>query len=646
MQEGKVMPIVSVQNLTVEFAGLALFRGVNFEVNYGERVGLIGANGTGKTTLFKLLTGEYEPTDGGVFISHGTKTGYLEQHACAGSSLCVLDEALTVFRPLMDAEAKLEEIAAMIDSGKGNSTELIERQHKLNEKFQNDGGLTFRSRTRSALLGLGFAEGDLELPCKNLSGGQRSKLAMCKLLLSNADLLLLDEPTNHLDISGTEWLEAYVQNYKGTVIVISHDRYFLDKICTKTVELTNKTAYTASGNYSAYLESKKKRIEVEKQHYENQLEEIKKLEELVQRAEQASASNHSLKALGIERKRRLEKKREELIVPEQTALSMRMSFTTGRETGNDVLNITGLSKAFGEKILFEGLGLRVFKKDRVFILGPNGCGKTTLLRILSKQMSADKGTFAFGANVKIGYFDQSLENLTGGKSVLDEIWDEHSTFPETKVRSYLALFLFRGEDVFKNVDMLSGGEKAKLCLLKLMLSGANVLLLDEPTNHLDIPSREVLEDAIAEFDGTVIAVSHDRYFINKLATKICRMKKDGLEKTEGGYDDYIAALNAETEASKTAVKVEPKINYYKLRKERQSEINRLRGKIQRAEEAIDSLDGEVAEINEMLSNPELSADYQRVTELTQKLGELSEKQEELMRDWEEWSEHLAELTEE
>lgn len=638
------MSIISAQNLMMEFADKVLFSGVNFDVYPGEHVGLIGANGTGKTTLFKLITGELEPADGGLFISRDTKIGYLEQHACAGSRLCVLDEAMTVFRHLMEAEAELEKIAQAIDSGTGDRQALIERQQELTESFHDGGGLTFRSRTRSALIGLGFSEHDLYLPCDKLSGGQRSKLAMCKLLLSGADLLLLDEPTNHLDISGTEWLEGFLQGCRGTIIVISHDRYFLDKICNKTVEITNKTAYCTKGNYTDYQKIRKERLETERRHYKNQLEEIEQLTQFVQRARQASATNHVLKSMGLEREKWLEKKKAELTVPEQDVSEMRICFDPVCETGNDVLTVEGLSKAFGEKALFSDVGMNVYKSDRVFILGPNGCGKTTLLRILTKQLAADKGKITFGANVKIGYFDQSLENLKGGKTVLDEIWDEHRLFDETKVRSCLALFLFRGEDVFKSVDTLSGGEKAKLCLLKLMLSGANVLLLDEPTNHLDIPSREVLEKAIADFEGTVIAVSHDRYFINKLATKICMMTTEGLKKTDGGYDAYIAALNAQTVTEKASAKAEPKVNEYKLRKERESEINRLRGKIKRGEAEIDRLDSEISEKNELLSTPEISSDYQKVLEVTEEINRLTQKQEELMQSWEEWNEKLQEIS--
>ncbi len=638
------MAIVSAQNLTMDFAGKVLFSGINFDVNPGEHAGLIGANGTGKTTLFKLITGELEPTDGGIFTSRGAKIGYLEQHACAGSRLCVLDEAMTVFRPLMEAEAELEEIAAKIDSGSGDRSALIERQQELNESFQNNGGLTFRSRTRSALIGLGFEERDLYLPCEKLSGGQRSKLSMCKLLLSNADLLLLDEPTNHLDINATEWLEAFLLGFKGSIIVISHDRYFLDKVTGKTLELSHGKMYSAPGGYTRYMEIREERLESERRKYENDIAEIKRLEAMIQKQIEFGQERNYITIAS--KQKSIDRIKEQLVVPDGKLAGVRIKFEPVAETGNEVLNINGLSKYFGTKTLFENAELHVRKGDRVFILGPNGCGKTTLLRILTKQISADYGSFSFGANVKTGYFDQSLENLTGGKTVLDEIWDEHRSFHETKVRSYLALFLFRGDDVYKNVDTLSGGEKAKLCLLKLMLSGANVLLLDEPTNHLDIPSREALEDALAEFEGTVIAVSHDRYFINKLATRICRMAKSGLVKTDGGYDDYIAALASEAEAAKAPAKAEPKVNDYKLRKERESEINRLRGKIKRGEAAIDELDTEITQINESLSTPEVSADFQRVLELTEKINALSAKQEELMQSWEEWNERLSELTEE
>ena len=635
------MAVVSIQNLKVDFGGKVLFENVSFDVNQGDFVGLIGANGTGKTTLFKVIRGEIEPTEGGAFISKTTKVGYLEQHACQGSVRTVYDEALSIFEPLMEIERELEEIAVSIDAHIGNTDELIERQHKLHELFQEKEGLTYKSRTRSALLGLGFSENDFNLTCDKLSGGQRSKLSMCKLLLSGSEVLLLDEPTNHLDISGTEWLEDFLSTFRGTVIVISHDRYFLDRVTNKTVELSHGKCHYSKGNYSTYLKLKEERLESERRQYENQIEEIKRIEGIIEQQRSFARERNFITA---ESKRKmLEKKKAELVIPDPPLSKMRMKFTPVCETGNDVLTVKGLSKSFGEKCLFSDADMQVFKNERVFMLGTNGCGKTTLLRILTRQQSADDGSFTFGANVKTGYFDQSLETLHDEKTVIDEIWDEHRTFTEKTVRSYLALFLFRGDDVFKNVGTLSGGEKAKLCLLKLMLSGSNVLLLDEPTNHLDIPSREVLEAALSDFDGTIICISHDRYFINKLSTKIYRMMPNGFDKFDGDYDDYADAVLAQSKEKPK--KAEVKVNLYKLRKERDSEMNKLKGRIKRLEEEIDRLDEEISDLNEILSSPETAANYEKIIEYTNKLDEATENQLVLMDEWEECNSRFNELSE-
>ncbi len=635
------MAIVSIQNLKVDFGGKVLFENVSFDVNQGDFVGLIGANGTGKTTLFKVIRGEIEPTEGGAFVSKTTKIGYLEQHACHGSVRTVYDEALSIFEPLMEIERELEEIAVSIDAHIGNTDELIEKQNRLHEQFQEQDGLTYKSRTRAALLGLGFTENDFTLTCDKLSGGQRSKLSMCKLLLSGSEVLLLDEPTNHLDIAGTEWLEEFLSSFRGTVIVISHDRYFLDKVTNKTVELSHGRCHYSKGNYSTYLKLREERLESERRQYENQLEEIKRIEGIIEQQRSFARERNFITA---ESKRKmLEKKKAELVVPDPPLSKMRMKFTPVCETGNDVLTVTGLAKSFGEKCLFSDADMQVFKNERVFMLGANGCGKTTLLRILTRQQSADAGNYVFGANVKTGYFDQSLETLHDEKTVIDEIWDEHRLFTETKVRSYLALFLFRGDDVFKNVGTLSGGEKAKLCLLKLMLSGSNVLLLDEPTNHLDIPSREVLEAALSDFDGTIICISHDRYFINKLSTKIYRMTQNGFDKFDGDYNDYADAVLAQSKEKPK--KAEIKVNLYKLRKERDSEMNKLRGKIKRLEADIDRLDGEISEYNAILSSPETAANYEKIIEYTNKLDEATENQLVLMDEWEEANSRYNELSE-
>ncbi len=635
------MIIAGIQKIKMDFGGEVLFDDISFDVGERDSVGLIGANGTGKTTLFKIITGSLEPTGGSVFISKNLKVGYLEQHACLGSRRSVYDEALISFSDLLETESELEKISLLLESDPEDRDELILKQAALQEKFEKNGGLTYKSRTASALNGLGFTDNDFSVTCDKLSGGQRSKLSMCKLLLSGSDLILLDEPTNHLDISGTEWLEDYLLNYKGSSIIISHDRYFLDKICNKTVEISNKKSYFTNGNYSVHAAQREERLEIERRHYENQLAEIKRIEGIIEQQRSFARERNFITA---ESKRKmLEKKKAELMVPEKALKKMRIKFTPECETGNDVLFIDSLSKSFGDKTLFINGSMNVYKDDRVFVIGANGCGKTTLLKILTRKIYADSGSFFFGSNVKIGYFDQSLENLHSGKTVLDEIWDEHRSMTETKIRNYLSLFLFTGDDVYKETDSLSGGEKAKLCLLKLMLSGANVLLLDEPTNHLDISSREVLETALDGFEGTIIAVSHDRYFINKLATKIIRITPSGFERFDGDYDAYCRAVLSESAAPKAAPK--PKVNLYKLRKERESEINRLKGKIKREESEIDALEADIKEINSVLSSPETASDYEKVMSLTEKIGELTDRQISVMEEWEKDNKKLIELTE-
>ena len=633
------MTIASIQSLKMEFGDKLLFDNITFGVNEGDFIGLIGANGCGKTTLFKLLTGEYEPTGGGVFLSKNLRVGYLEQHACQNSERNVYDEILTVFAPLISQEEEIKRISQFLEQNPDDSAELITRLNDLTEAFQNNGGLTYLSRAGACLMGLGFSENDFTLPVKALSGGQRSKLSMGKLLLSRPDLLLLDEPTNHLDIAGTEWLEDFLLSFKGSAIIISHDRYFLDKVTNKTLEISNRGCHCNKGNYSVYQKIKEERLESERRHYQSQLEEIKRIEGIIEQQRSFARERNFITA---ESKRKmLEKKRAELIEPEMPVSEMKLSFTIESESGNDVLFIKNLKKSFPGNLLFENGELEVYKKDRAFIIGKNGCGKTTLLKILNKQIFADSGSFTFGSNVKIGYFDQNLSSLRGNKTVLDEIWDEHRLFTETQVRKYLSFFLFKGDDVFKNVNALSGGEKAKLCLLKLMLSGANVLLLDEPTNHLDITSREILENALLGFEGTIIAVSHDRYFINKLATKIFTVKESGFEFFEGNYDDYcLAALSTENKKSE---KKSEKVNDYKLKKERESRINKLRGKIKRDEERIDQIENEISSLNNELSKPDTAASYERVLTLTEKIEELTNEQAKLMEEWEREENELNEL---
>lgn len=636
------MAVLSVQNLDMEFGSRSLFSGVSFEINERDKVGFIGSNATGKTTLFKLITGEIEPAAGGIFCGKNVKVGYLEQHACSGSQKTVYDEMESIFAPLMAKEKRLEELADLIEAGAGNIDALIAEQNRLHTEFENEGGLTYKSRTRSALTGLGFSLSDFSLPCSLLSGGQRSKLALGKLLLSSPDLILLDEPTNHIDLTSLEWLENFLNDYKGSAVIISHDRYFLDKVTNKTMLLENGRIEMFNGGYSRFLEQKTERDEIERRHYEKQMDEVHRLEGII---EQQRRWRHFITA--DSKQKMLDKKLAEINSPERSAKTLGFSFGDVEQTGNEVLNIKGLAKSFGDKSLFKGVEFGIRKGDRAFLLGPNGCGKTTLLKILTHSERADEGSFFFGAGVKVGYFDQTLSSLNNASTVIDEIWELHRDFTEARVRTLLGQFLFCGDDVFKKVETLSGGEKARLSLLKLMLSGANVLLLDEPTNHLDIPSREALEAALLDFGGTMLVVSHDRYFINKLSTRVLSIGMNGAESFDGGYDDYVLSLESAKSAKPKAVKSVGKGGEdYKRRKERESELRRTITAIKRCEERINELDGLIADTNDELSSPETSADYAKVLELTEKLESLNNEQTEQMLLWEELENTKSKLEEE
>lgn len=636
------MAVLSVQNLDMEFGERTLFSGVSFEVGERDKIGFIGSNATGKTTLFKLITGELEPTLGGVYPGKNIKIGYLEQHACAGSQKTVYDEMESVFEPLMKKEKRLEELADLIEAGHGDINALIAEQNRLHTEFEDGGGLTYKSRTRSALTGLGFSESDFSLPCSLLSGGQRSKLALGKLLLSAPDLLLLDEPTNHIDLTSLEWLENFINDYRGSAVIISHDRYFLDKVTTKTMLLENGRIEMFNGGYSRFLEQKTERDEIERRHYERQMDEVHRLEGII---EQQRRWRHFITA--DSKQKMLDKKLAEIDAPDRSARTLGFSFGEVEPTGNEVLNVRGLSKSFGSKHLFSGVEFQIRRSDRAFLLGPNGCGKTTLLKILIGKEKADSGSYLFGAGVQVGYFDQTLSSLNNNNTVLDEIWNLHRDFTEAHVRTLLGQFLFCADDVFKKIETLSGGEKARLSLLKLMLSGANVLLLDEPTNHLDIPSREALELALLDFGGTMLVVSHDRYFINKLSTRVLSIGTNGAESFEGGYDDYAAKIAEQGAEKPKATKTMGKGGEdYKRRKERESELRRTITAIKKCEERINELDGLIAKTNEEMSTPEAAADYARVMELTETLGKLNDEQTELMMQWEELENRKAQLEEE
>ena len=633
------MAVLDVQNLTLSFGEKTLFSNVSFDIKEKEKVGLIGCNGAGKTSLFKIITGEYTPDDGACFISKNSRLGYMEQHTCSENKT-VWDELVSVFDDLIVVEKRLEEITVLLSNGEGNQAELIEEQDRLNTIFTRDGGLTYKSMTRSALIGLGFGEDDFAMPTAKLSGGQRSKLILAKLLLSKADFLLLDEPTNHLDIKAVEWLEGFLKDFNGACLIVSHDRYFLDKITTKTVEIENKKCRSYIGNYSEFLVKKAAEQKAIEEKYENDMKEIARLEGIIEQQRQWNREKNIKTAESKEKV--VERIKAQLVVPDSKVARIRFDFTPKCVSGDDVLSVSNLKKSFGDKTIFSNTSFEVKKGDRVFLLGDNGCGKTTLLKILMKDYAPDDGTFKFGSNVLTGYFDQVQAKLDLTKTAIEEVWSSFPSMSETSVRSALAAFLFKGDEVYKNLSDCSGGERARIALLKLMLGKFNFLLLDEPTNHLDAFSREELENTLLDYSGTMLIVSHDRYFINKLSSRILELTPTGVNEYLGNYDEYIERKNRtasqEVVEKKETVK---KVNDYLLKKERRSQMLKMKNRLAKVEEEIEKTELEIDDINSKLT----TSDYEELMELTAKLDRKTQYRDILYTEWEELSERLTEAEE-
>lgn len=631
------MPALSVRNLTMTFIERNLFTDVSFDVEERDKVGFIGANGVGKTTLFKILNGEISPVSGTVTFSKNVRPGYMEQHACNNPRADVYHELLSVFDYLSDMETEISALAHQIDNKSGNLDELVERQTMLIEQFERAGGLTYKSRTRSALLGLGFSENDFTMPVGNLSGGQRSKLCLAKLLLSQSNMLLLDEPTNHLDIDAIAWLEGFLRDFKGAMIIISHDRYFLDNVTNKTIELEHNRAMVYKGSYSEFVKKKESVNESLKNKYEHDLKEIKRIEGIVEQQKRWGQAHNFITAAS--KQKEADRIKDGLVAPESELETMRMHFEPRCESGNDVLICKNLAKSFDDKQLFKNVDIHIRKGERVFIIGGNGCGKTTLFRILTGKTPMNSGEYDYGANVEIGYFDQMQQNLDLSKTALDEVWDTFPNMTQTEVRSALASFLFKGDEVFKPLSKMSGGERARVSLLKLMLKGSNFLLLDEPTNHLDASSREELEKTLLDYSGTMLIVSHDRYFINKIADRILLLTNNGVKEYLGNYDYYLERTTAEksgavpTENKKD--KKEKTQNDYFLQKQKQSEERKRQTKLKKAEAEIERLDEEIAKTQELLASEEVAADYEKLMELSKLLEDLQKQQEEQYEIWEE-----------
>lgn len=637
------MIVLSGNDISVSFGGETLFHDVNFRLEENGRAGLVGVNGCGKTTLMHVINGRQEAETGGISKAAGIKLGCMEQYVIRDDNITLYDEVLEIFRPLIDAENELADIAVAIDTG-DHSEQTLSRQMQLQERFEREGGLTYKSMTCSALVGLGFSEEDFGKPISVMSGGQKSKAQLAKLLLSGSNILLLDEPTNHLDITACEWLEKFLTEYKGAYIVISHDRYFLDKVTDTTFEMENRTLREYKGNYTRYLELKAEAREAQQRVYDRTVKEINRIEGMVEQQKRWGQEHNFITAAS--KQKQADRLKETLEKPEDLPEAIKFTFRAKEGGANDVLTAKGLSKSFDGTVVFTNAELDIKKNTTTFILGENGCGKTTLLKILTGEYQADSGEYKFGNNIQFGYYDQAQTDLDPSKTVIDEVWDRYPGMTQTQVRSALAQFLFKGDDVFKNVGKLSGGEKARVSLLKLMLSKANMLLLDEPTNHLDIHSREALENALASYGGTLLIVSHDRYLINKLADRIVWLGKTGTVNIDGNYDRYIELKEAKAQ-SEQAVQVkaaEGKKNDYKERKERESTLRKLSGALKRCEQAIDEVGLKTAELAQQMSQPEIATDYEKTSALAQEIEALKEKEEALTAEWMELSEQIESFT--
>lgn len=632
------MAVLSVHNLEMSFSERVLFSQVSFDIESSDKVGFIGVNGVGKTTLFKILCGKMEQTGGDFFTSKNLKIGYMEQHACSNSENTVYNELLSVFPHLIRMEEEIDRLNLDLEMGRSDEKTIM-RHTELSEQFAAMDGLVYKSRTASALTGLGFKQEDFNMPVKKLSGGQRSKLSLAKLLLSGSDIILLDEPTNHLDINSVGWLESFIRDFKGAAIIISHDRYFLDTVTNKTMELEHEKLQMYKGNYTEFIRKKEEAKKAAENKYKKDMAEIKRIEGII---EQQKRWNREKNIKTAESKQKeIDRIKENLVVPESELENIKFKFQPNTESGNDVLMCEGVSKTFGEKKIFENVNMHIRKGEKVFIVGSNGCGKTTLFRIIMGTVPADRGEIDFGAKVETEYFDQMQENLNMEKTAMDEIWDEYPKMTQTQVRTSLGAFLFKGDEVFKPINQMSGGERARVSLLKLMLGGGNFLLLDEPTNHLDTTSREALEESLKSYEGTMLIISHDRYFINKLADRILELKPEGMTEYLGNYDYYMEKRleksgqdngKTQTETKKSAGAIN-----YKMKKEMQAQERKRRSMLKKTEQEIEETELEMEKVNEQLADPQVTSDYQKLIELSGKLEELKAKQEQLYEQWAELS---------
>ena len=670
--------ILSCQNISKAFSENIVLENVNFHIEDYEKAAIVGINGAGKTTLLRIVVGEMTPDSGSVTLSKDKSLGYLAQNGAVDTANTIYDELLSVKQDLIDIERRIRECEASMQTAEGSWLENLMRQYSnLTHAFETGGGYIYRSELAGVLKGLGFAEEEFDKSVSTLSGGQKTRVALGKLLLQKPDLIILDEPTNHLDMNSIAWLETYLLNYKGAVIIVSHDRYFLDKIATKVIEIDQTKSTSFLGNYSDYAVKKEQLRAAAMNAYLNQQREIKHQEEVI---EKLRSFNREKSIKRAESREKMLDKIEVLDKPTEARTDMRLTLTPRRQSGGDVLTVENLSKSFGDNFLFDNVSFEIKRGEHVAIIGDNGTGKTTLLKILNQLLPPDKGLFRLGTNVEIGYYDQEHHVLHSEKTLFEEIADDYPTLTNTEIRNVLAAFLFTGEDVFKRICDLSGGERGRVSLAKLMLGNANFLILDEPTNHLDIMSKEILEDALNSYEGTVLYVSHDRYFINRTASRILDLTAHRLVNYIGNYDYYLekhdvqmAALYASESASRqstpygksapcgkssamqnglpgkkenmdtnsgaaassspTSSESENKLDW-KAQKEEQARIRKKENDLRKCEERIAALEARLKELETEISDPAIGTQAAKLQELAGEQGALSAELETLYEQWE------------
>lgn len=634
------MIILQANKIERSFAGEVLFDNISLQVDERDRIALVGKNGAGKSTLLKILVGEEEPTSGEINKKRDLSLSYLAQDSRFESSNTIYDEMLHVFDNLRKTEKTLRQMEFEMGEKTGADLEkLMQDYDRLSEEFRQAGGFTYEADIRAILNGFKFDESMWQMKIEELSGGQNTRLALAKMLLEKPNLLVLDEPTNHLDIETIAWLENYLVNYSGALLIVSHDRYFLDKVATITLDLTKHSLDRYVGNYSSFVEQKEQKLLTEAKNYEKQQKEIAALEDFVNRNLVRASTTKRAQS----RRKQLEKM-ERLDKPEAGNKSAHMTFHSDKTSGNVVLTVEEAAVGYDNQVLSEPINLDIRKMNAVAIVGPNGIGKSTLIKSIVGQIPFIKGEARFGANVEVGYYDQTQSKLTPHNSVFDELWNDFKLTPEVEIRNRLGAFLFSGDDVKKTVGMLSGGERARLLLAKLSMENNNFLILDEPTNHLDIDSKEVLENALIDFDGTLLFVSHDRYFINRVATQVLELSEEGSTLYLGDYDYYLekkAELEALAAAQAEAVPVssteEGTSNDYHLQKQNQKELRKITRRIEQLEAEMEELDQKIQEISETMHSTNDAAD---LVQLQSELDQLTVQQEAVMEEWAELSEQV------